>query len=486
MAPNIVIVANRGPRDFVWRHGRWVARTSAGGLVSMLAPLARQPHVAWYCCVSEPPDAETTRAGLFTVAADQADPSLHVIPVPLPAKVYHAYYGRISNEVLWMLQHQLIGPSGYHQVDHEDYRAWEDGYLEANRRLAAVVAEACSSAGACLVQDYHLYPLPALLRAACPGLPILHFTHIPFPEASVLRLLPSAWRETLLRGLLGADVVGLQTLGDVRAFLDCCSELLGAGVDPVRATVTVERRRVLVRAYPASVNPAALQRTMRSAAIALVRERVRAQLGPLNIIRVDRLDPSKNQLVGFLAFARLLTLRPDLQGRVRFLAFLVPSRTDLEIYRAYRDAVYETIEAINGRFTPACGGPPIEVFYTNDRDQALTAMEACDVLLVNSVRDGMNLVAKEWAMVSQRPGVLVVSDTAGVVEEAADSALRVCPLDIEGTAEALAAALDMPAPERAARLARFRARISQYTAWHWLSTQLTDLGLGSVLPRERR
>ena len=113
-------------------------------------------------------------------------------------------------------------------------------------------------------------------------------------------------------------------------------------------------------------------------------------------------------------------------------------------------------------------------------------MEACDVLLVNSLRDGMNLVAKEWAVVSQRPGVLVVSETVGVAEEAADSALRVCPLDIEGTAQALAAALDMPAPERAARLARFRERIYRYTAWHWLSTQLTDLGLGAVLPRERR
>jgi trehalose 6-phosphate synthase len=486
MPPNIVIVANRGPRDFVWRHGRWAARTSAGGVVSMLAPLARQPNVAWYCCVSEPPDAETARAGLFTMSADQADPTLHVVPVPLPAKVYQGYYGRISNEVLWMLQHHLIGPGGYAQVDYQGYRAWEDGYLAANRSLAAVVAEACASADACLVQDYHLYALPALLRASCPGLRILHFTHIPFPEPSVLRLLPPTWRETLLHGMLGADVVGLQTPSDVRAFLDCCSELLGVAVDPVRATVTVEQRRVLVRAYPASVNPAALQRTMRSAALTLVRERLSAHLGPLNVIRVDRLDPSKNQVNGFLAFARLLAMRPDLQGRVRFLAFLVPSRTDLEIYRAYRDTVYQTIEAINAQYGAACGHPPIEVFYTNDREQALAAMEACDVLLVNSIRDGMNLVAKEWAVVSQRPGVLVVSETAGVVEEAGASALPVCPLDIEGTAQALAVALDMPASERAARLARFRARIYRYTAWHWLSTQLTDLGLGAVLPRERQ
>jgi trehalose 6-phosphate synthase len=200
------------------------------------------------------------------------------------------------------------------------------------------------------------------------------------------------------------------------------------------------------------------------------------------MIRVDRLDPSKNQQTGFLAFARLLELRPDLRRHVRFLAFLIPSRTDLTVYRAYRDRVCRTIDAINQRFSADCGGPPIEVFYTNNRDQALAAMEGCDVLLVNSVRDGMNLVAKEWAIVSRRPGVLVVSETAGVAESAADSALLVSPLDVEGTARAMATALDMPRAERAGRLTRFRDRVTAWTAEHWLSAQLDDLGIASAHP----
>jgi trehalose 6-phosphate synthase len=203
----------------------------------------------------------------------------------------------------------------------------------------------------------------------------------------------------------------------------------------------------------------------------------------MNIIRVDRLDPSKNQLIGFRAFARLLEMRPDLHGRIQFLAFLVPSRTDLNIYRAYRDAIYECIADINNRFADACGQPPIKILYTNDRDQALAAMEACDVLLVNSLEDGMNLVAKEWAVVSERPGVLIVSETAGVVDEAADTALLISPLDIEGTAQAIGDAVDMPAPERADRLARFRERITRWTARSWLSAQLNDLGLGALFPR---
>lgn len=475
----IVIVSNRGPNDFVWQEGRWVVRSASGGLVSLLTPLASQRDVAWYCCVSEPPAAAQKRRYLFTTAADQTDPRLHIVPVPLPADVYRAYYGEISNEVLWMLQHLVLGPAGYYHVDAARHAAWAS-YLEANRRLAsAIVAGSRVPPRAFLVQDYHLYPLPALLRQAFPRTPILHFTHIPFPEPSVLKLLPGTWREALLRGLLGADVVGLQTHADVRAFLACCEEILGCQVDRAAAVVSADAGRlVAVRAYPASVDPRALRRAMRSPAVAEARTRLQPHLGQRNVIRVDRVDPGKNQLAGFLAFGRLLDLRPDLRGRVRFLAFLVPSRTDLGAYRAYRDAIYARVRDLNDRFTATCGGvPPVQVFYTNDRDQALAAMEACDVLLVNSLRDGMNLVAKEWAVVSRRPGVAVVSDTAGVAEEMERCALPVSPLDVEGTARALAHALDMQRPERAARLAELRARIDRWTGDHWLSAQLRDLGL---------
>ena len=486
-SPRVAIIANRGPNDFIWRNGRWVARPSAGGLVSMLTPLARQPDVAWFCCVSEPPDAEASRSGLFTTAADQTDTRLNVIPVPVPARVYHAYYGLISNEVLWMLQHRVVGAGGYEYLDHCRYRAWDEGYLEANRCLAEAVIEACPGAHAFLVQDYHLYPLPALLRQALPSTPILHFTHIPFPDAALLKLLPAEWRETILRGLLGADVVGLQTPSDVQAFLGACAELLGLKVDPVRSTVlAAPRRRVAVRAYPASVDPQALQRGMRPQVVEAMERRLAPELGELNVVRVDRLDPSKNQLVGFLAFERLLELRPDLHGRVRFLAFLVPSRTDLGVYQAYRDKIYATIERINARFAASCGRPPIHVYYTNDRDQALVAMRLCDVMLVNSLHDGMNLVAKEWAIVSQRPGVLIVSETAGVAEEAAESALLVSPLDVEGTAQAMAQALDMPVAEKSARLARLRRRVKEWTAAHWLAAQLMDLGITEAVPASIR
>ncbi len=480
----IIIVANRGPNDFVWKQGAWITRSATGGLVSMLTPLARQPNVVWFCCVSEPPGAGEARQGLYTTAADQTDPRLHVVPVPLPAGIYHAYYGMVSNEVLWMLQHHVIGPGGYQYVDVPRHTAWTRGYLEANRRLADAIVATCDRPRAFLLQDYHLYPLPALLRERFPDTPILHFTHIPFPDSTVLQLLPRAWRETILRGLLGADVVGLQTHDDVTAFLACCQAFLGSSIDRDCATVVAEDgRTVRVRPYPASVEPRVLRRIMRSATVAAAHQRLADHQGELNVIRVDRLDPSKNQLVGFKAFGRLLERRPDLRGRVRFLAFLVPSRTDLSVYRAYHDALYQEVDEINARFATECGGPPIVVFYTNDREQALAAMSACDALLVNSLEDGMNLVAKEWAVVSERPGVLVLSETAGVVGEAGDSALLVAPLDVEATAIALEEALEMPLAERRERLNRFRASIEQWTARDWLSAQLRDLGLPTSLGR---
>ena len=478
-AGNLIIVSNRGPNEFVWNNGQWIVRPTSGGLVSMIDPLARDANVSWFCCVSEIPAATEARTALFTTAADQTDPEHDIVPVPLPSQVYQDYYGAISNEVLWMLQHHLVGQHGYSSLDAERHRAWKEGYLEANRRVALAIQNSGIKPRAFLIQDYHLYPLPALLREIFPDVPSLHFTHIPFPDSATLKLIPKDWRDAILHGLLGADVVGMQTQWDARPFLGCCEELLGAKVDYRNSTVlSRDGREVRVRSFPASTDPAALTESMKSPAVAGARERLACfSKAGQTIIRVDRLDPSKNQLIGFQAFGRLLEMRPDLRNKVRFLAFLVPSRTDLSVYRSYRDAVYGVIKEINERFGTDGAGDPIEVFYTNDREQALAAMEQCDVLLVNSREDGMNLVVKEWALVSERPGVAVISETAGVAATTGDDVLLVCPLDIEGTAHALEQALEMPAAERSARLARLREGVQNWNAAEWLAAQVKELNL---------
>ncbi|MDB6149738.1 MAG: hypothetical protein JWQ44_1186 [Chthoniobacter sp.] len=478
----IVIIANRGPHDFVWEDGRWIAKTAAGGLMTMIEPLARQPDVAWFCCVSEPPGSEAERDALYTTAKDQTAPDLNVVPVPLPADVYQDYYGEISNEVLWMLQHNLVGQFGYSSLDERRHRAW-DNYLHANERMADAVLATEIPVRAFLIQDYHLYPLAEMLRQRYPETASLHFIHIPFPDPSVLKLLPKAWREVMLRGLLGADVVGLQTRADVRSFLSCCAEVLGAEVDFSQRTVRLANGRVVrARAFPASSDPAAIRALQDSPEVQAGRDRIAAVTAEMNVIRVDRLDPSKNQILGFTAFGRLLEAHPELHGRVRFLAFLVPSRTDLTVYRQYHDAVYAEIAAINERFRGTCGFDPIEVLYTNDRAQAVAAMELCDVLLVNSRQDGMNLVVKEWALVSRKPGVLVLSESTGVADDIPDSALLVCPLDVEGTASALAEALAMGGEQRGAWVEQIRNGVHKWTARDWLEAQLKELGLALAAP----
>lgn len=475
---DLVIVSNRSPKNFVWQDGQWRSHPATSALAIMLGPLVHRSDVSWYCCVSEPPEARKARHKLPPRIGDQTGHGLDVVPVVVPADVYDAYYGKVSNQVLWLLQHGLVDPGGCEFLDPESRQAWTTGYQLANQLLADALVDSTVSTRAFLVHDYHLYPLPGLLRRAFPDTPMLHFTHIPFPRPNVLGLLPRDWWEGVLSGLLGADVAGFQTDADVRAFLACCEELLKAPIDPdARAVRSADERWVRARTYPASVDPDELRRAVQSIEAREARRRLAEHFAGRIIVRVDRLDPSKNQIVGFLAFARMLQHHPEMCGRVRFLAFLVPSRTNLSTYRAYRDEVFRTVEQINASFAERCARPVIQVFYVNDRAQALIAMERCDVLLANSRADGMNLVVKEWAIVSRRPGALVVSETAGVAAEAAHSGLLVSPLDIAGTAEALANALKMSTADRAARLACFRERIHNWTAKEWLQAQLTDLRL---------
>lgn len=483
VSPRLVIVSNRGPNDFVWADGRWRTRPSSGGLVSMLAPLATRPDVAWCCCVSEPPDAVEARNGLYTTAADQAEPGLHIEPIPVTAPMFHAYYGEISNEVLWMVQHGLpLAPELSAPHGRRD-RAWKHGYVAANRYLADSIAAKGWNPEAFLLQDYHLYPLPGLLRAHFPTTPILHFTHIPFPDLTAWQQLPISWCTQVLEGLLGADIVGFQTSRDVQHFLDCCREMLHCRTDDTEHTIDVaDGRLVRVQVYPASVSPEELHSALAGSSLRAARGRLAARSDLQTIVRVDRLDPSKNQLAGFEAFERLLDEHPDLHGRVQFKAFLVPSRTDLEVYRTYRDAVFAKVEAINARFAERCRGPVILTFYTNDREQALAAMADADVLLANSLADGMNLVVKEWAIVSNRPGVVVASECMGVAVEMPECGVLINPADVSATAAALARALAMPLGERHTRLQRLRMRVQAWTAADWLTAQLRDLGLEQVEP----
>jgi trehalose 6-phosphate synthase len=326
-----------------------------------------------------------------------------------------------------------------------------------------------------MTQDYHLYLAPKLVRERLPGAIVQHFVHIPWPDPRYWALLPRVMGATIFEHLAAADVIGVQTARDARNLLLGMETFLpDADVDYRGSTVWYDGRLTLVRAYPISVDAPGLSALAESDA---VQQHVTA-LAPLfaekTIVRVDRVEPSKNLLRGFRAFELLIQRYPEYRERVALLAFMVPSRTDVGTYQTYADEAFELIDGINDEYGSETWRP-ITYFYENNYAQAVAAMRRYDVLLVNPVIDGMNLVAKEGPLVNRTDGVLILSETAGAFEQLGKHALAVAPADIEGTVRALRQALEMPAEERAERAVALRAEVEENDLHTWLARQFDDL-----------
>lgn len=335
-----------------------------------------------------------------------------------------------------------------------------------------------------LLQDYHLYLAAARIRLRRPDATILHFTHIPWPPASVWQLLPRGMRRAICEGLLGADIVGLQTDRYATHFLDSVATFVpDARVEPDGRSVAWHGRTIRVRSYPISVDPDGIRRVAGSAAVAERLERLDERLDrvaaagdgqrPALVVRADRIEPSKNALRGFLAFEALLERRPDLRERIRFVAVQAPTRPGIAEYERYAAAVREVVARVNGLAEP--DEQPIWLYDGSDYAMAIAALRRADVVLVNPIVDGMNLVAKEAALVGDRSPVLVLSETAGAAEQLAADALPVAPADIVGTASQLERGLTMAPDERRARAGRLRAAVREQDIGWWINRQLRDL-----------
>lgn len=328
-----------------------------------------------------------------------------------------------------------------------------------------------------MLHDYHFYLVAEQVRRRCPQALLSHFVHIPWPGPDIWGMLPAAMREQLLRGLLGADVVGFQTRRFARNFLRCCQDLLGLDVDMAASTVIVDGRTVRVRHYPISVDPAALDWVAASpAAVEHARSVTEAFHGNDRklVLRVDRTDPSKNVVRGFLAFGTLLDEHPELVGKVSFLALLQLSRTDVPEYSDYIAQIGAVVAEVNARHTKE-GRQPIDMRMAEDYPLVVGAYTVCDVLMVNAVADGMNLVAKEVVLVNTRDAVLALSETAGAFEELRDHVVPLQPVDVAQMADALHLALTMPAGERRARRAAAAKHVRTNDVAAWLTAQLIDL-----------
>ncbi len=448
----LIVVSNRGPvelsRD---EDGNRVAKRGAGGLVTVLAGLLERYDVTWIASALTDEDR---------AAADEPFEieGCRVRMVVHDPETYDRFYNVVANPTLWFIQHSLP-----ELADPVDVSTW-NAYAAVNRAFADAVCEelAARPDAAVFFHDYHLYLAPRLVRDLVPDAALSHFVHIPWPEPDAWQVLPADMVRELHEGLLANDVVAFHTARWRDQFLRSCAAYEIA-VDPER-----------VRFHPASVDPQEFVAMAESDEVLEAERVLLAERPEFLVVRVDRTDPSKNVVRGFQAFALLLDGSPELRGRVRMLALLTASRQDIPVYAECLAEIEREAAAVNERHAGA-----IDLRIEDDFAASIAAYKQYDVLFVNAVMDGLNLVAKEAPLVNTRDGVVVLSVNTGAYEELARWVIPVDPFDLEGQARAMGEALAQPQGVRRGNLNAVREHVRRHDVDEWLDAQLADLdGVG--------
>jgi trehalose 6-phosphate synthase len=476
-----VILSNRAPLTPT-ADGRLVP--GAGGLVKALTSLASATRATWVSAARTDAEREVASAGVPISSDEESDHAFPIFFAHTDPVAYQLHYSVISNPLIWFAHHYLWNISLEPVVDRGIYEAWFDGYRVVNQAIAeraVSIARELPRRPLFLTQDYQLYLTPELVRSALPDAVLQHFIHVPWPEPRYFKVLPTSMREPILKGLLANDIIGLQTSPDVHNFLRCCDELMGLRVAEAEGAVLYGGRVVWIRAYPVSIDFDAMVQLGESPAVRAIEDEVASWRPEKLIVRVDRTDPAKNLVRGFLAYERLLEDHPEHHGRVALWAFLQPSRQDVDAYRDYLKVVTSTVDRINSRFGRQ-DWTPTRLELGEDLHRAVAAYRSYDALLVNPILDGMNLVAKEGPVVNQRSGVLILSESAGAHEELGAYAISINPFDVELTAGALHRALEMGLPERHDRSHAIKQIVAINDVARWIRHQLEDIR--SVVPRQ--
>ena len=467
---SVVLASNRGPVSFVQENGGFQMTRGAGGMAGALDPMARQlgDRAVWICATSSDEDRKALAAGAADGLSEELGYPVYLLDVE--PDTYTQYYDVVSNRMLWFAHHCLWDELDIKDFGAEECDAFEGAYQPVNKRFADAILEVADPHSIVLIQDYHLTTAPRFLRQARPDQVISHFTHSSFCGPEGLERIPSPIPRLVIEGMLGADLVGLHVKPWVEGFLQCC-ERIGAQVDWDAGLVRHNGRHSWVREYPIPTDVEGVrERAAEEAAQHWAQHFEESTPGPL-VARADRAEPSKNIVRGFEAFEAVLDRREELRGRMRFVACLYPSRQSMPEYRRYSDEIETTVEQINKRYPDS-----IELFMEDDYDRTIGALAVYDVLVVNPIMDGMNLVSKEGPTVNKRSGVLVLSQGAGSFEELGELAIQIQDsLDVSSTADALERALDLPTPERGERAQKLRARVSGSKPEDWIHAQLQDL-----------
>jgi trehalose 6-phosphate synthase len=478
----LIVVSNRGPVGFARDEaGRRVARRGGGGLVTALRSLVAHHDVVWIASAISDEDravaAEAEGGSIDEIARDGSPYRLRLLSHSPTA--YDWFYNVVSNPTLWFLQHYLWGLPEAPNLDQGLHHAWNEGYVPVNAAFASAVLSELEAEPEATVffHDYHLYLAPRYVRDASPSAALAHFVHIPWPQPDYWHVLPQPIRHAIHDGLLANDIVGVHTPRWRRNLLRSCEDMAGAVCDFDEGCASYGGRRVLVTSRPISVDAHEFDELATSERVLEAERTIVASRPEKLILRVDRTDPSKNVVRGFRAFELYLASHPEMHERVAMLALLDPSRQDIPEYAEYLGAIQRAARAVNDRFQRP-GWVPIDLRIRDDFAEAVAAYKQFDVLLVNAIFDGLNLVAKEAPLVNERDGVLILSENAGAHDELGDWVLSVNPFDISGQAEAIHTALELPSAERRARLEAIRAHVREHDLSAWIAAQLDDFDRG--------
>jgi trehalose 6-phosphate synthase len=475
----LIVVSNRGPVGYArGANGERIVRRGGGGLVTALRSLISEHDVTWIASAMSDEDrvvaAEGGGEAIEEAGRDGSGFRLRLIDHEPAA--FDRFYNVFSNPLLWFLQHYLWELAYTPAVDNGIYGAWQEGYVGVNRAFADVVlAELEHEPDATVFfHDYHLYLAPRFVREAAPDAALIHFVHIPWPQRDYWNILPEPMRAAIHDGLLANDIVGLHTHRWRLNFLRCASDIVGAASDFAEGTATYRGRRTLVTHHAISVEAAEFEQLAESDDVLEAEAELLERRPEMLIVRVDRTDPSKNVVRGFRAFELFLDAHPELHRRVGMLALLDPSRQDIPEYSEYLGAIQREVRRVNDRFQGE-GWVPIELRIEDNVVQSVAAYKQFDVLLVNAIFDGMNLVAKEAPVVNTRDGVVILSENAGAHEELGEWTLTVNPFDVYAQAEAMADALALSPDERRRRIRAIREHVREHDQAEWIGAQLADL-----------
>ena len=474
---SLLLASNRGPIQYYRdASGEIKGKRGAGGLTTALRSVLKTTGAIWFASSLSEEDRAVAEDNPL-IGVPEENPEYYLKLLPIEKETFNRYYNDISNDILWFLQHYLFDPVYSPVFDKKFKDSWNLGYKVVNELYSSAMLDACIDEDdpLILLQDYHLYMVAMNIRARKPNAKIFHFIHIPWCAPDYMRLIPDYVRSDILSSLLCCDIVGLHNARYVDNLIRCFDEFLDVRVDYDSKQVFTGERVVRVRSYPISVDVEDLLEFSKSDPVKVAEEKFLLKKGDLKaIVRVDRAELSKNIIRGFNAYALLLEVNPEWLEKVKFFAYTYPSRTDISAYKKYTDEIKKTVAIINSRFGTD-GWQPIELEMTDDFPRSVASMKHFDVMLTNPIFDGMNLVAKEAALLNEKNGVIILSENAGAIDELGVGVVPVNPFDIDSTATALHESLGLDVLKRAMMSKKLKEVIHEKDMSKWLLDQFNDI-----------